>query len=302
MKPFGVRASKGERTKTLLFLLLAFLFSSGGLGAAATRVRTAMVDSFQDDFIITWGYDHVMPSSDGQALCLMLDNSSGSSMASKKTYLYGTVSMEMKLVPGDSAGVVTAYYMASSNTELRDELDFEFLGNVSGEPYILQTNVYAHGVGGREQRIYLWFDPTQDFHAYTLTWNPHNIIFSVDDVPIRVFNNLESKGVPFPNRQAMGIYSSIWNGDEWATQGGSIKINWDHAPFIASYRGFLVNACDAEASECSLSVAPSSGRQASLSASQLTNLEKVKKGYMVYDYCADSPRYTVPPTECAYNP
>lgn len=56
------------------------------------------------------------------------------------------------------------------------ELDFEFLGNVSGEPYALQTNVFAEGVGDREQRITLWFDPSIEFHTYGILWNKDLIL------------------------------------------------------------------------------------------------------------------------------
>ncbi|MCO5566417.1 hypothetical protein L7F22_020094 [Adiantum nelumboides] len=124
---------------------------------------------------------------------------------------------------GDSAGTVTTYYL-SSQTAYHDELDFEFLGNESGQPYIVQTNIFANGVGGREQRIYLWFDPTTDFHTYTISWTPQQIVFLVDGTPIRVFK--KTTGQPYLDKQAMAVYSSIWNGDDWATRGGLVKTNW----------------------------------------------------------------------------
>ena len=66
--------------------------------------------------------------------------------------------------------------MNSDTDAVRDELDFEFLGNRTGQPYTVQTNVFAHGKGDREQRVNLWFDPAADYHLYTIFWNHQHIV------------------------------------------------------------------------------------------------------------------------------
>ena len=111
--------------------------------------------------------------------------------------------MNIKMVPGDSAGTVTAFYVRTTKIEVcsfcfyfwytlvmtfvdtlqlssqnaeHDEIDFEFLGNRTGQPYILQTNVFTGGQGNKEQRIFLWFDPTKEFHRYSILWNMYQIV------------------------------------------------------------------------------------------------------------------------------
>ncbi|KAI3678702.1 hypothetical protein L6452_38005 [Arctium lappa] len=270
---------------------------------------------FDENYNVTWGRDHILFFKRGREVQLSLDHLSGSGFASKAYFGSGLFQMKIKLPDKDSGGVVTAFYL-NSNVGVHDELDFEFLGNRPGKPIVLQTNVFADGVGGREQRTKLWFDPTTDFHYYKLLWNQHHIVFFVDDIPIRIHKNNKLKhdipisvsknnklkGIGYPKR-AMQVVVSLWDGSDWATDGGQTKANWSNEPFQAHFQDFNIDGCP------SVTTAPNKDCYSSrywwnrknyrqLNQRQLKAYEHVRKMYMNYDYCTDRGRYPTPHPEC----
>src|SRR6266540_4683535 len=124
----------------------------------------------------------------------------GSGFISSSLYQHGFFSASIKLPSDYSAGVVVAFYVSPSTRSMssvsiyvvfiiydiynccmqasngdvfekhHDELDFEFLGNIRGKPWRVQTNVYGNGSvhRGREERYVLPFDPTTEFHRYSI--------------------------------------------------------------------------------------------------------------------------------------
>ncbi|KAA0036052.1 xyloglucan endotransglucosylase/hydrolase protein 9-like [Cucumis melo var. makuwa] len=277
----------------------------GFIGYFLVLVVSSVVSctKFDELFQSNWAPDHLLI--EGDYANLTLDSLSGCGYESKKKYLFGEATVQIKLVEGDSAGIVTAFYMSSEGPN-HDELDFEFLGNVSGEPYLVQTNVYTNGTGNREQRHTLWFDPTADFHSYSLFWNRRSIVFLVDRIPIRVFENKEESGVGYPRSQAMGVRGSIWNADDWATQGGRIKTNWSDAPFVATFRDFEIKACELEPETEDAEAKCGPTRQfwwdkpslRVLSRHKAHQLKWVRARHLVYDYCKDTARFIELPKEC----
>ncbi|XP_052621880.1 xyloglucan endotransglucosylase protein 1-like [Lactuca sativa] len=248
--------------------------------------------SFYDEMDITFGGERAKILNGGQDLSLSLDQYSGSGFQSKHEYLFGRFDMQLKLVPGNSAGTVTTFYLSSQGAG-HDEIDFEFLGNSTGNPYTIHTNVYSQGKGNKEQQFHLWFDPTAAFHTYTIVWNSLRIIFLIDNIPVRVFNNNDAAGVPFPKSQPMRVYASLWNADDWATQGGRVKTDWTNAPFTALYRKFNANAKKVGPNSVSTSSIndDQSWSTQGLDAAGRNRIRWVQTKHMIYNYCNDRKRF-----------
>uniref|UniRef100_M8BVH4 Putative xyloglucan endotransglucosylase/hydrolase protein 28 n=1 Tax=Aegilops tauschii TaxID=37682 RepID=M8BVH4_AEGTA len=244
------------------FLLAVLLASSAWVAASAGAADEVMVPrpaaaaaalTFGEGYTQLFGDSNLRLHGDGKRVHISLDERTGSGFASQGAYLHGFFSASIKLPSDYAAGVVVAFYREReraarelvtnfgiatagfrqmSNGDVyektHDELDFEFLGNVKGKEWRVQTNVYGDGstAVGREERYGLWFDPTQDFHRYAILWTNRTIVFYVDGTPIREVVRSEAMGAQFPSKP-MSLYATIWDGSSWATSGGRYKVDYN---------------------------------------------------------------------------
>ncbi|CAN1325199.1 Xyloglucan endotransglucosylase/hydrolase 2 [Linum perenne] len=279
--------SHGRGSTIILMIMVGMIMSS-----------VAEAGNFNEDVDITWGGERAQIKDGGNIISLSLDRDSGSGFQSKTDYMFARIDMQLKLVSGDAAGTVTAYYWKklSSQGPIHDEIDFEFLGNASGQPYTLHTNVYTHGRGNREQQFFLWFDPTRNFHTYSIVWKPQHII-----IPIRVFKNLRKYGVPYPRKQPMKLYCSLWDAEDWATRGGLVKTDWSTAPFTSYFRNFQATPYTNFAHN-GRGKFREVGGDSDLDPYARKRLRWVEKYFMVYNYCTDFNRFqTGLPPECKHS-
>ncbi|XP_057962812.1 probable xyloglucan endotransglucosylase/hydrolase protein 28 [Malania oleifera] len=264
--------------------------------------------SFHEGYSHLFGNDNLMVLRDGKSVHISLDERSGSGFLSQDLYFHGFFSASIKLPADYTAGVVVAFYMSNGDMfeKNHDEIDFEFLGNIRGKDWRIQTNIYGNGSTsvGREERYGLWFDPSEDFHQYSILWTQNQIIFYVDNVPIREYTRTEAMGGDFPSKP-MSLYSTIWDGSDWATNGGRYRVNYKYAPYIAQFSDLVLHGCAVNPIELSskCDIPPTSSPiPAGISPEQRPKMANFRNKHMTYSYCYDRIRYKAPPRECVIDP
>ncbi|KAK9751027.1 hypothetical protein RND81_02G236700 [Saponaria officinalis] len=303
---------------TLLLLQtlnMMFTINAQSLPPPATRLTGLFPRlDFNHDFVPIFGGPNVQIYSNGSFANITLNKKSGSGLASKNHYNYGFFSAAIKLPTGFTSGIVVAFYMSNSDMfpHNHDEIDFELLGHQNHKDWILQTNMYGNGSvsTGREEKFRLWFDPTTQFHEYSILWNKHHIVFLVDNIPIREVIHTQAISRAYPSKP-MAVYATIWDASDWATHGGKYPVNYKYAPFVASIGQTEMSGCthdpnDVSGKSCSNSSTTSSmldpidGLEfVKLSNQQIKGLQWARSRQMIYSYCNDKRRYKVKLPECS---
>lgn len=99
-----------EMASKIWILLLGILFMVSATMGVPPRKPVNV--PFGRNYMPTWAFDHIKYCNGGSEIQLHLDKYTGTGFQSKGSYLFGHFSMQIKLVPGDSAGSVTAFYVS----------------------------------------------------------------------------------------------------------------------------------------------------------------------------------------------
>ncbi|KAI0489230.1 hypothetical protein KFK09_029072 [Dendrobium nobile] len=287
-------------------IVTTLIIATAVVAAAAFNVPAI---TFDEGYAPLFGDKNIIQSAGGRTVKILLNKYSGSGFISSDIYYHGFFSASIKLPSDYTAGVVVAFYMSNGDIfeKNHDELDFEFLGNIKGKEWRIQTNVYGNGSTsrGREERYQLPFDPTAEAHRYSILWTRTNIIFYIDDTPIRQVARNDAMAGDYPSKP-MSLYATIWDGSTWATSGGKYKIDYKYAPFVTEFTDLVLHGCRLDpiqqlpaSQQCrDFEAATAAADYSSLSHEKRAAMLRFRQKYMTYTCCYDQQRYPIPLPEC----
>lgn len=158
---------------------------------------------------------------------------------SSSTYEHGHFEAEMKAASG--AGLITGFFLYRASP--RQEIDIEIMGN---DPCKMLVNVYFNpgdegdkmdfGYRGSPCRIDLGFDATQNFHLYSIDWQPGRITWSVDGIVVHERTGWNPTPIPY---LPMRLYANLWAPRAEELVG---KINESALPANAIFRNISVRS------------------------------------------------------------
>ncbi|KAI7739791.1 hypothetical protein M8C21_025513 [Ambrosia artemisiifolia] len=289
----------------LLFTLCVYHMFTGNIHINNVMAFDLNTITFDQGYTPLFSDFNIDRSQDDTRVRLLLNRQSGCGIISTDYYNYGFFSAKIKLPMEKTPGIVVAFY--TSNVDMfpktHDELDVEFLGNARG--WTFQTNVYGNGstTRGREERYRLWFDPSKEFHRYSILWTRNKIIFYVDEIPIREVMRDAGMGGDYPSKP-MSSYATVWDASTWATGGGRHKVNYCFEPFTSELQDLVLQGCpvdpiDATSTNCLDAIDELEASEfATITPRQRQAKKWFREKYMYYSYCYDRRRYPSPLPEC----
>lgn len=186
--------------------------------ATTARGRSSfrtLVETFPGN-LASFEMEGVVHQEDGIHLTLSRGNAVGGrryrsgAFASINAFGHGRFEAVIKAASGP--GLITGFFLHRSQP--RQEIDIELAG---GDPTGMLVNVYfnpgdeganmAFGYRGTPCRIELGFDATEEFHRYTIDWQPGHISWSVDGRVVH--KRVGWDPTPLPHLP-MRLHANLW--------------------------------------------------------------------------------------------
>jgi len=203
-----IAAVSGSRRLALAVIATLTVAATVALAAAAKNSN-----GFHDDFTTfdtgrwlvssrPFGHGAVDPANVGVAngeLGIRLPGGKldGGEARTRSLYRFGTYRARIRVANAPSS--LTAFFLYRA-PDYQQELDIELYNDSTGR---VMFSTYSSGAQTNTRTVLLGFDPTADFHEYTIEYQPGSVRFLVDGQQLQAWTS----GVP---RSAMNLFVNAW--------------------------------------------------------------------------------------------